>query len=103
MMRRVASVISTFMGLGVLQACTSNYTARPMTQYSELIATPVTPADHKIAYGSEPLQFGELRLPAGSEPAPLVVLIHGGCWRAQYDLKHVGAAAAALTKEGFAV
>lgn len=103
MMRRVTSVISTFAGLGVLQACTSNYTARPMIQYSELIATPVTPADHKIAYGSEPLQFGELRLPTGSEPATLVVLIHGGCWRAQYDLKHVGAAAVALTKEGFAV
>jgi acetyl esterase/lipase len=31
-----------------------------------------------------------------------VVLIHGGCWRAQYDLKHVGAASAALVKDGFA-
>jgi acetyl esterase/lipase len=31
------------------------------------------------------------------------VLIHGGCWRAQYDLKHVAGTAAALAKEGFAV
>jgi acetyl esterase/lipase len=74
-----------------------------MIAYSELTATPVAPADHRIAYGEETLQFGELRLPEGTEPAPLVVLIHGGCWRAQYDLKHVAGAAAALAKEGFVV
>ncbi|MEO8336387.1 MAG: alpha/beta hydrolase [bacterium] len=74
-----------------------------MIAYSELIATPAPPADHRIAYGSETLQFGELRLPGWKEPTPIVVLIHGGCWRSQYDLKHVGAAAAALVKEGFAV
>lgn len=74
-----------------------------MIAYSELIATPAPPADHRIAYGSETLQFGELRLPRGTEPVPLVVLIHGGCWRSQYDLKHVGHAAAALVQEGFGV
>jgi acetyl esterase/lipase len=74
-----------------------------MIAYSELIATPAPAADHRIAYGSETLQFGELRLPRWSEPTPLVVLIHGGCWRSEYDLKHVGLAAAALVEEGFAV
>jgi len=74
-----------------------------MIAYSELIATPVAPAEHRIAYGSEMLQFGELRLPVVSERVPLIVLIHGGCWRSQYDLKHVGGTAAALVKEGFAV
>ena len=74
-----------------------------MIAYSELIATSAPPADHRIAYGAEPLQFGELRLPKGADSVPLVVLIHGGCWRSQYDLKHVGLAAAALTEEGFAV
>ena len=74
-----------------------------MIAYSELIATSAPPADHRIAYGSEPLQFGELRLPKGADSVPLVVLIHGGCWRSQYDLKHIGLAAAALADEGFAV
>ena len=74
-----------------------------MIAYSELIATPVAPAQHRFAYGSETLQYGELRLPDGSEPVPLIVLIHGGCWRSQYDLAHVAGAAVALTKEGFAV
>ena len=73
-----------------------------MIQFSELIAATVPPADHRIAYGQDPLQFGELRLPAGSDPTALVVLIHGGCWRSQYDLMHVAPAAAALVNAGFA-
>ena len=74
-----------------------------MIAFSDLMATPVVPADYKIAYGVQPEQFGELRLPTGSDTVPLVVLIHGGCWRAQYDLKHVAAAAAAIVGHGFAV
>ena len=73
-----------------------------MILYSELTTTLVAPADHRIAYGAGPLQFGELRLPAGEGAVPLVVLIHGGCWRAQYDLKHIAPAAAAITSTGFA-
>jgi acetyl esterase/lipase len=32
-----------------------------------------------------------------------VVFIHGGCWRAAYDLKHAAATAAALADAGYAV
>ena len=85
-----------------LLACAGNQPARRMIQYSELTATPIAAADHRIAYGSDPLQVGELRLPGGADSVPLVVLIHGGCWRAQYDLKHVAAASAALAADGFA-
>ncbi len=43
-----------------------------------------TPApDYRLAYGTNELQFGELRLPKGAGPHPVVVLIHGGCWKAQ--------------------
>ncbi|MEQ1515094.1 MAG: alpha/beta hydrolase [Usitatibacteraceae bacterium] len=43
-----------------------------------------TRPDHKIAYGKETLQYGELWLPPASTkgPLPVVVLIHGGCWLA---------------------
>lgn len=58
--------------------------------------------DARIAYGLDPLQFGELRLPAGPGPHPVVILIHGGCWLAEYDLEHVGKLAAALTENGVA-
>ncbi len=74
-----------------------------MIPYSELTTAVVPDADTKASYGSEALQFGELRLPSGDKPAAVVVLIHGGCWRAQYDIKHTAGAAAALAKDGFAV
>jgi acetyl esterase/lipase len=75
-----------------------------MLTFAEVTATPARAADHREAYGSGPLQFGELRLPPGvARQVPVVVFIHGGCWRAAYDLTHVAAAADALTKVGYAV
>lgn len=38
--------------------------------------------DHRLAYGDAPQQFGELWLPKGSGPHPVVLMIHGGCWQA---------------------
>lgn len=61
------------------------------------------PADARIAYGPDAMQFGELRLPmAGAGPHPVVVLLHGGYWRARYDLAYFGHAAADLTARGYA-
>ncbi|MFN0102836.1 MAG: alpha/beta hydrolase family protein [Bryobacteraceae bacterium] len=39
-----------------------------------------TPHGTSIQYASGDLQFGELRLPSGSGPHPVVMFIHGGCW-----------------------
>ena len=41
---------------------------------------PSKPADARIAYGADSLQFGELRLPNGKGPFPVAIVIHGGCW-----------------------
>jgi acetyl esterase/lipase len=60
------------------------------------------PADVRLPYGSDPNQFGELRLPKTGGPFPVVVNIHGGYWRAKYDLKHAGHLCAALTARGLA-
>ncbi|HEV2114231.1 MAG TPA: alpha/beta hydrolase, partial [Terriglobales bacterium] len=64
------------------------------------LAPPV--ADERIAYGKGASQFGDLRLPRGKGPFPLAVNIHGGFWRARYDLAHSGHLCAALTKAGVA-
>lgn len=37
-------------------------------------------------YGSDPSQFGQLYRPRSGGPFPVVVVIHGGFWRAAYDL-----------------
>ncbi len=60
------------------------------------------PADAKLAYGTDPYQFGEMRLPGGKGRHPVLTFIHGGFWRAKYDLKHAGHLCAALAKSGIA-
>src|SRR4030095_6924971 len=49
----------------------------------ELIKQETPPANERIVYGKDPLQFGELRLPAGAGPFPVAILVHGGCWSAR--------------------
>jgi acetyl esterase/lipase len=70
---------------------------------SEEILTdpPPPPADARLAYGPEPLQFGDLRLPARESP-PLAIVIHGGYWKAIYNLIHTGHLCRALTEQGIA-
>ncbi len=69
----------------------------------DYLGWPVVRADRRIPYGEDPSQFGDLYLPGGSGPHPTVILIHGGCWRAQYDLTAMGAMGDALRQEGVAV
>jgi acetyl esterase/lipase len=67
-----------------------------------ILELPPPKADARLPYGSDPNQFGDLRLPAGKGPHPLVVFIHGGFWKAAYDLGHAGHLCAALTAAGAA-
>jgi acetyl esterase/lipase len=72
----------------------------------DILTLPAPRADARIAYGSDRNQFLELRLPATKERSksayPLVINIHGGFWRAKYDLDHAGHLCAALTARGLA-
>ena len=61
------------------------------------------PPGKKFNYGPDALQFGELTMPEGAGPFPVVINIHGGCWLAQYNIDHSRALANALAKEGIAV
>jgi acetyl esterase/lipase len=64
--------------------------------------TPPPPPNARAAYGPAPQQFGDLRLPPGNGPHPVMVMVHGGFWRAKYDLDHTGHLCAALTEHGVA-
>lgn len=73
------------------------------TTYSALLAMESPDADRMVAYGTDPLQVGELRAPLGDGPFPVVIALHGGCWLAAYDLDYMRPIAAALAAAGFAV
>ena len=72
----------------------------------DILTLPPPRADARIAYGSDPNQFLDLRLPSSKQeskpPYPLVINIHGGFWRAKYNLDHAGHLCAALTTRGVA-
>lgn len=93
----VKLVLCVFAALGL---------GRQLPRNSRAILTEVPPpADAKIAYGKDPNQFGELRLPKGDKfkkPYPVTVILHGGCWMAEYDLGYMGHVSADLTAHGFA-
>lgn len=78
-------------------------TRTPIT-FSELLNQPRQGADRRIAYGADPLQFGELWLPESGHRHPVIVLIHGGCWRADLPgTELMDYMAADLRDRGFAV
>lgn len=68
----------------------------------DILSIAPPPADARLPYGSDPNQFGELRVPKTGGPFPVIVIIHGGYWRAKYDLTHTGHCCAALTAKGLA-
>jgi hypothetical protein len=69
----------------------------------EVMTLPGAPADRRVSSGPDPAQFGDLYLPPPPGPQPVVLLLHGGCWRAQYGLTLVGQLGAALRQAGLAV
>jgi len=54
------------------------------------------------AYGTDPLQVGELTLPLLGKPTPLVILIHGGYWRTGFTRAELADLAQDLARVGYA-
>lgn len=74
-----------------------------MMTAADLMALPVKAPDRTLPYGDESSHYGELRLPAGRGPHPVVVLVHGGCFRKDYaSAQSIGAMADALKGLGIA-
>ena len=68
----------------------------------DILGKPQPPFDERVAYGADPNQFLEVRLPKTKPPHPVLLNIHGGYWRAKYDLAHAGHLCEALRRIGIA-
>ena len=75
-----------------------------MLSLDEYIKLPFVKPNFTYAYGAADKQVGGLYLPTpADEPLPVVVVIHGGCWRAAYGAEMVSQLSRALADEGYAV
>jgi acetyl esterase/lipase len=77
--------------------------ASPLMTPMQFQAFPTKPADYRFSYGTDASQVGELRVPSGVGPYPVVILIHGGCFRAEFaKFGELGPIGDALKTKGIA-
>ena len=88
-MRRVATCLAVLLLVG----CGDDVPA---------VTEPSEPVRERIAYGDDPQQFGDLDIPGGVGPFPVVVFVHGGFWRNAYGLDLAEPQAADALSRGFA-
>jgi len=78
--------------------------ARDAAEEESAFSHPPVDPDITTAYGDHPDQVVDFYAPRGGEErAPLVVVLHGGAWRAPYDRRHITPFADFLARRGFAV
>ena len=85
-------------------ATTSSTTQPPAATSSTTTRSPDSGDPHllRIRYGEEPQQVGDLRIPPGEGPFPVVAFIHGGFWRSGFDESLMTALAIDATNRGVA-
>ena len=98
-MRRLATTLFIIFLLAMTTANAQTLSFRDILNRTER-PTPTK----KVAYGTHPDQYAELWLPSQSATAPVIILVHGGCWRADLPGPELVAFLADdLRKQGIAV
>lgn len=71
---------------------------------ADYMALPQRPPSARVSYGPSRSQVVEVFLPRGKGPFPVAVMLHGGCWRSQFQgLRQTSGIAADLARRGVAV
>src|SRR5689334_25213391 len=69
-----------------------------------VLTRPARASDEVVAYGTDPDQVADVRFGAAAAAnRPLVLIVHGGFWRPQYDRAHTGPMADAISAAGWTV
>jgi acetyl esterase/lipase len=68
-----------------------------------VLTRPARPPDLVLRYADHGDGVIDVHLPGGRRPGPLLVLLHGGFWRAEWDRRHTRPMAQALAEHGFVV
>lgn len=77
---------------------------QPLATYEDYLAMPRPAPGAEIRYGTAPSQGIDIFLPRGTKLHPVVVFIHGGCWRESIPGREsVRAIGADLARRGIAV
>ncbi len=74
-----------------------------MAEDLSVLTRKANPPDLTVTYGSDPDQLADIRYGQRGAQLPMVVLIHGGFWKPQYDREHVEAMSSALATAGWTV
>ena len=102
-MKRNALFRSIILCAALMSSSGAGVGAEPLTG-SAFLGRPAISGGERIAYGTEPSQFGTLWMPSDRDRPPIVMIVHGGCWSNSYpDLSMMNPVAADLQRRGFAV
>ncbi|MEV5433880.1 alpha/beta hydrolase [Streptomyces sp. NPDC052701] len=86
---------------------TDDVAAARAAEEKSLFSHPPVAPDATASYGGHPDQVIDFHAPRRTAgpggPVPLVVVLHGGAWRAPYDRRHISPFADFLARRGFAV
>ncbi|MCC5880302.1 MAG: alpha/beta hydrolase [Idiomarina sp.] len=110
-MQSTSFLIVLSVWLSVSFSVTANVTQSPTStpvihqvEFSQVSALTSREPDQVIRYGDQAPQFIEFWQARGAtSPAPLIVMVHGGCWLNAFGVDHTRAAATTLSEQGFAV
>jgi len=81
----------------------NNLAAMGQISFNQILELPYRPPDQTISYGDSEYQYIEYWQSNTHGPAPLVMLIHGGCWLNDYSASHIRPIASKLQEHGYAV
>jgi acetyl esterase/lipase len=77
--------------------------ADPGADSSDVLSRRAAAPHLTLPYGDLPDQVADVRLPPGDAASPLVVVVHGGFWKAEFDRAHAGPQSVSLVGAGYVV